>query len=84
MTDADDGIDMRQNDLETALDTFRRIRSSSAKTEEEGSGLGLPLVKGLIELHGGRLEMESAVGVGTTACVVLPKDRVCSGRNLAV
>jgi PAS domain S-box-containing protein len=79
VTVADNGIGMRQRDLETALDTFGRIRNSSAKTEEEGSGLGLPLVKGLIELHGGRLEMESAVGVGTTARVVLPKNRVCGG-----
>ena len=84
VTVADDGIGMRQSDLETALDTFGRIRNSEAKTEEEGSGLGLPLVKGLIELHGGRLEMESRVGVGTTARVVFPKDRVCGGRNPAV
>ena len=79
VTVADNGIGMRQSDLETALDTFGRIRNSGAKTEEEGSGLGLPLVKGLIELHGGRLEMESTVGVGTTARVVFPKDRVCGG-----
>ena len=84
VTVADNGIGMRQSDLETALDTFGRIRNSGAKTEEEGSGLGLPLVKGLIELHGGRLEMESRVGVGTTARVVFPKDRVCGGRNPAV
>ncbi len=40
---------MQLRDLETALDTFGRIKNSGAGPEAEGAGLGLPLVKGLIE-----------------------------------
>jgi two-component system cell cycle sensor histidine kinase PleC len=41
-----------------------------------GTGLGLPIVTGLAELHGGRFELRSKVGVGTEASVILPKTRV--------
>ena len=41
-----------------------------------GTGLGLPIVTGLAELHGGRFELRSKVGVGTEASVILPKSRV--------
>ena len=40
---------MQLRDLETTLETFGRIKNSDAGTEAEGTGLGLPLVKGLIE-----------------------------------
>jgi two-component system cell cycle sensor histidine kinase PleC len=80
VTVTDNGIGIHQDDLQTALDTFGRIKSSGAKSEDEGTGLGLPLVKGLIEVQGGRLEIESQVGVGTTARVVFPRDRVCRAK----
>ena len=41
-----------------------------------GTGLGLPLSKHLVELHGGRMEIESRVGQGTTVRVTLPPERV--------
>jgi two-component system cell cycle sensor histidine kinase PleC len=41
-----------------------------------GTGLGLPIVSGLAELHGGRFELRSKVGVGTEASVILPKSRI--------
>jgi signal transduction histidine kinase len=44
----------------------------------EGTGLGLPLVKSLIELHGGTLQLESQEGKGTLATVVFPSERIRS------
>lgn len=42
----------------------------------EGSGLGLPLSKRLIELHGGSLAIDSELGKGTTVAVRFPSERV--------
>ena len=48
----------------------------------EGTGLGLPLTKSLVELHDGTLELESELGAGTTATVKLPAARL--GEQLLV
>ncbi len=47
----------------------------------EGTGLGLPLCKSLIEGHGGELRIESKAGVGTTVTASFPPDRVISARR---
>jgi signal transduction histidine kinase len=49
---------------------------------QEGSGLGLPLSKRLMELHGGTLELASAPGCGTTVTILFPASRVHSGASL--
>ena len=41
-------------------------------TAERGSGLGLPIVKGVVDMHGGRLELASAIGEGTRVTVIFP------------
>jgi hypothetical protein len=48
----------------------------SLSRKHEGTGLGLPLTKRMIELHGGRLEIESEPGVGTKATLVFPLSRI--------
>jgi two-component system cell cycle sensor histidine kinase PleC len=42
----------------------------------DGTGLGLPLVKALVELHGGQFTLTSEVGKGTTGTAIFPKSRV--------
>ncbi len=72
---ADTGIGIAAPDLKTALRPFGQIDSRLAR-KYQGTGLGLPLAKSLAELHGGRLELDSTPGVGTTATLWLPPERV--------
>jgi PAS domain S-box-containing protein len=72
---SDTGIGMSADDQQIALAPFGQVDSSLAR-RYEGTGLGLPLSKALVELHGGRLEIDSAPDAGTTVHVVLPADRV--------
>ncbi len=50
--------------------------ASAWSRKHPGTGLGLPLAIGLVELHGGTLAIESRKGVGTTVTVRLPLDRL--------
>jgi signal transduction histidine kinase len=70
----DTGIGIAAQDLPKALSTFGQI-DGALDRKFEGTGLGLPLVKSLAELHSGGLEIESEVGVGTKATIWFPKER---------
>jgi signal transduction histidine kinase len=72
---ADTGIGMAPEDIPRALERFGQL-DSDLNRKYEGTGLGLPLTKKLAELHGGRLEIESALCVGTTVTVAFPADRM--------
>jgi PAS domain S-box-containing protein len=72
---ADTGIGMSAEEIRLALTPFGQV-SNPMTRRHQGLGLGLTLAKSLTELHGGRLEVESAVGAGTTVRVVLPADRI--------
>jgi two-component system cell cycle sensor histidine kinase PleC len=67
----DNGIGISEEDLGRLARPFEQAESQLVKTQQ-GSGLGLALTKSLIELHGGRLELSSQVGVGTEASFTLP------------
>jgi signal transduction histidine kinase len=71
----DTGIGMAMEDIPKALAPFVQVDRSLAR-KHEGTGLGLPLTKRMIELHGGRLELKSTLGLGTTATLVFPKSRI--------
>ncbi len=71
LTVADTGIGMSESDLSVALAPFGQVDSRLSR-RFEGTGLGLPLVRQLVELHGGRLEIESELGQGTSVTVTLP------------
>ena len=68
---ADSGIGMAPDQIAVALEPFRQIDGSLAR-RFEGAGLGLALTKALVDLHNGRLAIESEEGVGTTVRVWLP------------
>jgi two-component system cell cycle sensor histidine kinase PleC len=72
---ADTGIGIAGADLPKALSTFGQI-DGDLDRRYEGTGLGLPLVRMLSAAHGGGLEIDSEVGVGTTATIWFPADRV--------
>jgi PAS domain S-box-containing protein len=72
---ADRGIGMAPEEIPIALTPFRQV-NSGLQRKYEGTGLGLPIAKQLVEMHGGTLAIESAPSVGTTVTVLLPAARV--------
>ena len=73
---ADTGIGIALEDIPKALSQFGQVDSTLGR-RHEGTGLGLPLTKALVELHGGSLDLQSQPGVGTTVTVRFPAERIC-------
>jgi signal transduction histidine kinase len=71
----DDGAGMTAEDVERVISPFVRLSNPMVRAHD-GTGLGLPLVKALVELHGGIFRLTSRPGKGTTAISVFPKSRV--------
>jgi len=69
---SDTGIGMSAEGIELAMQPFGQVDSYLAR-RAGGTGLGLPLVRSFVDLHGGILEIESAEGQGTTVRVRLPE-----------
>ena len=72
---SDTGVGIPPEQVEKVLEPFEQVADHLTR-ENEGTGLGLPIVRALIELHGGELVLRSELGVGTTAMLRLPRDRV--------
>jgi len=80
---SDTGIGMAAEDIPKALAPFDQIERK-VRRKQEGTGLGLPLAKQFVELHGGAFTILSEINVGTTVTFVLPPSRVTAVRpNLA-
>ena len=71
----DSGIGMSQEDVAIALTPFGQVRGSTVLSHE-GTGLGLPLCKTLMEEHDGSLSITSSPGTGTSISIVFPATRV--------
>ncbi len=67
----DDGVGISAEDLERVFEPFVQADANFDRASS-GTGLGLPLSRKLVELHGGTLHLESTPGEGTTAIVKLP------------
>ena len=72
----DTGIGMSADQIPIALAPFGQVGNSLTR-RHDGVGLGLPLTKRLVELHGGTIEIDSEPGRGTIASVHLPEARLC-------
>jgi signal transduction histidine kinase len=66
---------MDEAEIATAVTRFGQV-ASTWNRKHAGTGLGLPLAIGLIELHGGHITIDSEKGIGTTVTVCLPLSRV--------
>lgn len=75
ITVADTGIGMAQDEIAIALEPFEQVENAITK-KYQGTGLGLPLAKRLVELHGGTIVITSTKGAGTSICVQLPAERI--------
>jgi two-component system cell cycle sensor histidine kinase PleC len=67
----DTGLGMSKEEVSLAITPFAKVDSSLSRWRE-GAGLGLPIARALIQLHGGRLEIRSAKSLGTEVAVFLP------------
>ncbi|WP_092497010.1 sensor histidine kinase [Faunimonas pinastri] len=73
----DNGPGIPENEIPVVLSAFGQS-SVSIKNAEQGTGLGIPIVQALVDLHGGNFTLRSQLGVGTEAIVTLPAKRVVS------
>jgi signal transduction histidine kinase len=72
---ADTGCGMAPDEIPQAMTTFAQIHNPFLRKGDRGSGLGLPIARGLVALHQGRLEIASRRGAGTRVSVRLPASR---------
>ncbi len=71
----DTGIGIAAENIPLVLEPFGQVEEGLNR-RFSGTGLGLPLARSLMELHGGHLQLSSEHGVGTTVEIILPADRV--------
>ncbi len=69
---SDTGIGMTENQLENVFEEFTQAETSTSK-DYGGTGLGLPICKKITELMGGKIEVQSKIGEGTTFSIIIPK-----------
>jgi signal transduction histidine kinase len=69
---SDTGVGIRNSDLSVVFEQFRQVGGELNTSSSGGTGLGLPISKKLVELHGGTIWVESKVGEGTSFFFTLP------------
>ena len=80
---ADNGVGIAADDLERVMQPYGQARHDAAVRVEESTGLGLPLINMLIQLHGGTMKLTSAKGEGTQIILRFPKNRVVAPTVIA-
>jgi signal transduction histidine kinase len=78
---SDTGVGISEDDQQRVFENFGQGRHDVV-TADKGTGLGLPIVKGLVEAHGGRVTLVSAIGEGTTVSIRFPPDRTAKPQSL--
>ena len=79
---ADTGVGIPQSELENVMQPFVQVASAHTR-DHEGTGLGLPLVKSMAQMHGAEFRLESAPGRGTTATILFPANRVIGSQAVS-
>jgi two-component system cell cycle sensor histidine kinase PleC len=82
----DTGVGMTKAEIAVALTPFSQVDASHSRWRE-GAGLGLPIARALVQLHGGSLEVRSAKSLGTEVAVMLPSRHqvsVVQGRDIVL
>ncbi len=79
----DTGYGISESSLPHIFEKFYRVTDNDALSDTTGSGLGLPLVKEIVEIHGGRIKANSTLGKGSTFTIVLPKKVVATEEDPA-
>jgi signal transduction histidine kinase len=82
VTVQDSGIGMSDEEIAKALTPFGQVENKMTATHN-GTGLGLPLARAMLELHGGQLEIHSLPGRGTLVVLNFPPGRMSMGRRIA-
>jgi signal transduction histidine kinase len=78
----DTGIGISENDLKRVMEPFIQVDSTLSRSHE-GTGLGLPLSRALMETHGGKLSITSQIDAGTVVTVSLPVERLFGSATAA-
>lgn len=73
---SDQGVGIPSDRIQEAMEPFGQIHDPTTASVFQGTGLGLPLAKAMVELHDGMLTLDSEEGEGTTVTITFPKERV--------
>ena len=82
LTVRDTGIGMGEDEIVHALTPFGQI-ANKMSARHTGTGLGLPLARAMLELHGGKLDIQSQLHIGTTIVLTFPNDRLAMADKAA-
>ncbi len=77
----DQGIGIKQSQLENVFKTFQQLDEGKNRLQRGGSGLGLAICKGIIEIHGGKIWIESDYKNGTKVLFTIPNRQVFSNKK---
>jgi two-component system, cell cycle sensor histidine kinase PleC len=80
---ADTGAGIDPADVATVFEAFGQGRHD-VTLQEKGTGLGLPIVRGLVEAHGGKVALDSVLGKGTTVVCTFPRERLSAPQPVPV
>jgi len=72
----DDGVGIPKDKIKQAMEPFGQINDRAENSHHQGTGLGLPLAKAMIELHDGEISVVSDTGQGTHITIEIPAFRV--------